>query len=69
MNIKITIIDGEVMFKQKWLNKFNLKQIRLSPREKIRLLPSLGNTLISQGLSYLLEKAYFFEIRGMSTKE
>jgi len=34
MNIKITIIDGMVMFRQKWLNKFNLKQTKLSLRDK-----------------------------------
>ncbi len=40
MNIKMTNIDGILMFKQKWLNKFNIQQIshfreiRLSPRNK-----------------------------------
>jgi len=34
MNINITNIDGILMFKQKWLNKFNAQQIRQSPRDK-----------------------------------
>ncbi len=40
MNIKMTNIDGILMFKQKWLNKFKIQQIshfreiRLSPRNK-----------------------------------
>ena len=34
MNINMTNIDEILMFKQKWLNKFNIKQITQSPRDK-----------------------------------